>query len=82
MKKYDGIVRRALQTSLIVGSVLVLINQSDIFWGNGLTIVRTNQIILCYVVPFIVSLYSQIQIIKQKQTSEDLPAKDNNIPAR
>ena len=54
------IVRRALLTSIVVGSVLVLINHTDALFGIGLTAGDLFPIALTYVVPYLVSTVSSI----------------------
>lgn len=56
---------KSLRVSLVVGSILVLINHFEVLSGH-FTTTRIAQIILCYAVPFGVSCYSQITTIRKK----------------
>ncbi len=55
-----AVVRRALRTSIVVGSLLVLINHADALFGVGLTAGHLLPIALTYAVPYIVSTVSSI----------------------
>ena len=59
---HPPVLRRALLTSLVVGTVLTLINQGDAFINATLTPVLLWKIPLTYVVPFAVSTYSALAI--------------------
>lgn len=49
---------RAIKVSFLVGTILAIINHYDMFTGNSFELRRIIQIILTYVIPFSVSLYS------------------------
>jgi hypothetical protein len=66
MKISRGILIKSVRVSAVVGTVLVLINHFGMFSAGYLTTTRIIQIILCYVVPFGVSFYSQITPTQQK----------------
>ncbi|MGI8551436.1 MAG: nitrate/nitrite transporter NrtS [Dehalococcoidia bacterium] len=51
-----GVLRRAVITALIVGTVLTVINQGDRLLHGGLTIGMVLRILLTYCVPFCVSI--------------------------
>lgn len=55
----------AILVAVIVGSVLNLINSYDIFWAGKFTPRNITRIVLTYVTPFCVSLYSSIKAVKQ-----------------
>ncbi len=59
----QGILISALKTSLLVGSLLILINQFDIFVGTAEF--HLGKAALSYCVPFLVSLYSRIACLKK-----------------
>lgn len=77
MKVDSEVFIKALQVSLIVGTVLVLINHSSILFGVPVTTTRLVQIILCFIVPFMVSLYSQITAGRETKSDHGHPSKDN-----
>ena len=52
------VLHSALKTSLIVGSVLNLINQGDLLLAMEFETVNWNKILLTYSIPFMVSGYS------------------------
>ncbi|MDE0882268.1 MAG: nitrate/nitrite transporter NrtS [Myxococcota bacterium] len=57
------IIRRGLRYSAVVGTILVLINQSDAFLGGEFGGTQICQILLTYSVPFIVSSVSSAQAL-------------------
>ena len=59
------VVFMALKMSLIVGSVLALINHSDVIFEGTLTRVNVYQIILTFLVPYSVSTYSSVKTIQR-----------------
>ena len=60
--RHPPVLRRALLTSLVVGTVLTLINQGDALVTTTLTPVLIWKIPLTYFVPFAVSTYSALAI--------------------
>ena len=56
----------ALLVSLVVGSLLNLINSYNVFFGGSFTSENVMKIILTYITPFCVSLYSSVRETKQK----------------
>lgn len=55
-----AVVRLGLRTSLVVGSVLNLINQGDALFGTGE--VAPTKLLLTYCVPYAVATYSATSI--------------------
>jgi hypothetical protein len=53
-----GVPRRSLIVSLVVGSILNLINQGDALLGDGA--VNMTKIVLTYVVPYVVATYGAV----------------------
>ncbi len=49
----------ALRTSLLVGTVLTLVNHGPQIYAGRLGWGRVLQVFFCYLVPFLVSFYSQ-----------------------
>ncbi|GAC1449670.1 MAG: hypothetical protein PVSMB4_08030 [Ktedonobacterales bacterium] len=64
---YRPVARRALRVALVVGTILFLINQSDVVITGHLTPLVTLKIILTYMVPYSVSTYSALQINRMRQ---------------
>ena len=54
---------RALKVAAVVGSLLVLINQSDAVVSGQLTTNQLLQILLTYCVPYGVSTYSSVKAL-------------------
>jgi hypothetical protein len=54
----DGVPRRSLFVALIVGTVLNLINQADVFFGDGK--LNLAKIVLTYAVPYCVATYGAV----------------------
>ena len=57
-----GVLRRALRTSLLVGTLLVLINHGPTLWQG---LLPPWQLLLTYLVPWGVSAWSSIAAIRQ-----------------
>jgi hypothetical protein len=56
---------RALKIALIVGTLLCLINQGDIIITGEMANIHWQKILLTYLVPYGVSLYSAISALKK-----------------
>lgn len=56
--KQKNNITRAIKVSFLVGTILAVINHYDMFTANNFELRRIVQIILTYVIPFSVSLYS------------------------
>ena len=56
----------ALLVAVIVGSVLNIINSYEIFMHGAFTDKNILKIMLTYITPFCVSLYSSVKAAKQK----------------
>lgn len=54
-------IKRALIVAVVVGSLLNTINSYDVFWNGNFTPKNTLRIVLTYITPFCVSLYSSIK---------------------
>jgi hypothetical protein len=59
-------VSTALLVAILVGSLLNLINSYDIFIERNFSTKNTIKIMLTYIIPFCVSLYSSVKATKQK----------------
>ena len=56
---------RAIRTSLFVGLGLTFINHYEvIFYDSAINSTRVAQIVLCFLVPFVVSLWSQLSLLR------------------
>jgi len=49
---------RAIKTSLIVGTILNIINQGDVLTSQNFELINWGKIVLTYSVPFLVSGFS------------------------
>ena len=58
------IVQRSLVVVLVIGTLLVLINQGDRILAGSITSTVVLKIILTYCVPYLVSTYAGIEAIK------------------
>lgn len=59
---YGPVVRKALEVSAVVGTILFLINQLDVVLSGNVTPLVLLKIVLTYLVPFLVSTYSALEI--------------------
>lgn len=57
---HPHISRRALRVALIVGTILTLINHYDLLLGKQFTMKVLIQIVLTYMVPYLVSTHGQL----------------------
>ena len=57
---YWPVCGRAIKVALIVGTILMVINQGDVLLGGNLTALVACKIVLTYTVPFSVSTYSAL----------------------
>ena len=62
---------RALKVSLVVGSILALINHGDSFLNSELEFRNSIQIIATFLVPYLVSTYSSVSAIKDQENPSD-----------
>ena len=62
------VVRRAVRISLIVGTLLVLINHGDALIRGEFGLVRISKMLLTYLVPYCVSTYASVAAILELQT--------------
>jgi len=61
------VMRNALKVALIVGTVLVLINQGDKIFSLSLSYANILQFALTYLVPYCVSTYSAVKALQEKE---------------
>lgn len=57
-------IKRALMVAIIVGSLLNAINSYDVFWLGNFNTRNVLRIVLTYITPFCVSLYSSVKAAK------------------
>ena len=60
-----GIVRRSFRVALIVGTLLVVINQGDRIVEGRLDSLVLAKILLTYLVPYLVATYAAVAALKQ-----------------
>jgi hypothetical protein len=60
----DKNIKRALIVAVVVGSLLNMINSYDVFWNGNFTTRNVIRIVLTYITPFCVSLYSSVKATK------------------
>ncbi len=70
-----NIVRRAFFTSMIVGTILVVINHSDALITGKIDALRAFRMLLTYLVPYLVSTTSSVSTILSFQ-SKPLPVEN------
>lgn len=58
------IVRRSLKVGLIVGTILVMINQGDAILTGSVTGTQVIKILLTYCVPYAVSTYASVASVR------------------
>jgi hypothetical protein len=56
---------RALKVAVLVGTILVLINQGDVLLAGQASGKTWLQIVLTYMVPYCVSTFASVQAIRQ-----------------
>lgn len=54
--------RIARWTSLFVGNIFLVINHYDLLFGADFSLGKALQIVLCYLVPYCVSISSQLLV--------------------
>ncbi len=59
--------KRALKTSLLIGTLLALINQSSQIIDHGFMPEICIKILLTYMVPYCVSTYASVEAIRDSQ---------------
>lgn len=60
-------ISRAVMVAIIVGTLLNIINSYDVFIERKFSFSNTIRIVLTYITPFCVSLYSSIKAGKPKK---------------
>lgn len=60
-------IKNALIIAIVVGTILNTINSYDVIWENNFTFRNVLRIVLTYITPFCVSLYSSTLVSKSFQ---------------
>jgi len=63
--------KRAMRVSVLVGSILVLINHADSIYNGSLKPTNLLQILATYIVPYLVSTYSSVSALKDQEKPRD-----------
>lgn len=61
-----SIIRKAILTSIIVGTILNLINQGNLIFTNQIAELSITKMSITYLTPFMVSLYSTTTALLRK----------------
>ena|SRR5258708_1126293 len=69
---YGPVFRRALEVAAVVGTLLFLINQLDVVLSGKVTPLVVLKIVLTYLVPFLVSTYSALEINRLRPATSAL----------
>ncbi len=64
-----SIMRRALKVSLVVGTLLLLINHGDRLFQGQIDSGHGIKMLLTYLVPYLVSTYSSVTARREQQLS-------------
>jgi len=75
------ILLKSLKISIVVGTLLNIINQGDALVASNFDSINQFKILLTYTVPFIVSTYTAVSI-KMKFKIGDVAALDANLKCR
>ena len=59
----EDVVKRSSKVSLIVGTLLTVINQLDLILSQGLDVTVAFKVLLTYCVPYCVATYSSVGAI-------------------
>ncbi len=62
--------RRALRVALVIGTVLVLINQSDAFLRGERTATMALKAALTYLVPYCVSTHASVAALRESRAGK------------
>ncbi len=65
-----SVVRRALNTALVVGTILIVINHGDAILRGQLDLERLSKMMLTVCVPYLVSTFSSVSAIQHMQVEK------------
>ena len=69
---YRPVFRRAIYISVVVGTILTIINQGDVLLAGAVTPLVVARILLTYAVPYSVSTFSALSTNRAKETLKEL----------
>ncbi len=69
---YRPVLRRAIYVSVVVGTILTIINQDDVLLMGAVTPLVMAKILLTYAVPYSVSTFSALSANRIKETVKKL----------
>ena len=69
---YRPVLHRAIYISLLVGTILTIINQGDVLLAGAVTPLVVAKILLTYAVPYSVSTFSALSANRVKETVKKL----------
>jgi len=78
---YGPVLRRALGVAAVVGTTLFVITQLDVVLSGKITPLVVLKIVLTYMVPFLVSTYSALEI-NRLRTSKMVGRQSASAPPR
>lgn len=66
-----GIVRMSVRTALVVGTILTIINQGDVYLAGRVTHLILLKTLLTYIVPYCVATFGALSTAKAKRVQVD-----------
>lgn len=70
--------RRALKVSLVVGTLLSLINQGPAMMQMSFPLETVARILMNYLIPFSVAMYSQQSLLREQSDQESITTEGKN----
>lgn len=70
LARQPQVVRRALKVAVVVGTILVAINQGGAILAGALPAALLVKILLTYLVPYCVSTYAAVEALRNQQADE------------
>lgn len=65
-----SVVRRALSTAIVVGTILIVINHGEAILRGQIDLDRLSKMMLTVCVPYLVSTFSSVSAIRQMQSRQ------------
>ncbi len=65
------VVQRSRRVALLVGTILVVINYTDVLLAGQITLHDGVKMLLTYLVPYAVSTYASVTIIREHESARD-----------
>ncbi|MEL7165473.1 MAG: nitrate/nitrite transporter NrtS [Pseudomonadota bacterium] len=66
LARQPGVMRRATKVSLIVGTILAIINHAPAVVSGQFSLLSAIQIVVTYAVPYSVATWSAVQTIRER----------------